>query len=78
VLRQDHSQNRLAHGLVRAQAAAPAERRQVLDATVASVLEAAAAAEAEYQALWQASGNRFAAQRAHLANRLRPGPLSSI
>lgn len=68
----------ISHGLARCQAASPGERRQVLDETVASVTEVAAAAEAQRAALWRASGDGFAAQRAHLADRLRPGPLSSV
>lgn len=66
------------HGLARALLANDADRRRTLDETVASVLEVAAAAEAERARLWQSGGDHFAAQRAHLANRVRPGPLSSV
>lgn len=66
------------HGLARALLANEADRRRTLDETVASVLEVAAAAEAERARLWQASGDHFAAQRAHLASRVRPEPLSSV
>lgn len=68
----------IADGLARCRAASPAERRQVLEDTVISVTEVATAAEARRALLWQSSGDRFAARRAHLANRLRPGPLSPL